>query len=59
MTYKELLEKLKDLSVEQLNQNVTVHLTEVDEFVPVRGVWTIVVDGECDVLDEGHLILAS
>ena len=35
MTYKELLEELKKLNSEQLGQNVTVHLTEVDEFAPV------------------------
>jgi hypothetical protein len=58
MTYKELLERLQKLSAEQLHQNVTVHLTEVDEFVPVHGV-CLTVDGECDVLDEGHIILAS
>ncbi len=57
LTYRELLEELKKLSQAQLEQNVTVHLTEVDEFVPVYGV-CVAVEDECDVLDAGHIVLA-
>lgn len=36
MTYKELLEELKKLNSEQLGQDVTVHIIEVDEFISVQ-----------------------
>ena len=55
MTYKELLEKLKNLNSEQLGQDVTVHLIEVDEFVPVQYLGVAVED----VLDAGHIVLGS
>lgn len=58
MTYKELLEELKTLTDEQLNGDVVVHLTGVDEFVPVHGV-CVAVDDECDVLDQGHIVLVN
>jgi hypothetical protein len=40
MTYKELLEELKKLNSEQLNQRVAVHLINADDFVPVQYVGT-------------------
>ena len=58
MTYRELLEELKTLPDEKLGDDVVVHLTEVDEFVPVHGV-CVAVDDECDVLDQGHIVLAN
>ena len=58
MTYRELLEELKTVSAEQLDQQVAVHLIERDEYYPVQAV-CVTVEDECDVLDQGHLILAS
>ena len=55
MTYKELLEELKKLNSEQLGQDVTVHLIEADEFVPVQHLGVAVED----VLDAGHIVLGS
>jgi len=54
MTYQDLLNELKTLKPEQLNQTVTIHLTEMDEFKPVRAIFDE--DGS-DVLDSGHVIL--
>ena len=54
MTYQDLLNELKTLNPEQLNQTVTIHLTEMDEFKPVR---TIFDEDGSDVLDSGHVIL--
>lgn len=56
MTYKELLEELKKLNSEQLGQDVTVHLIEVDEFIPVQCLGVAVFE---DVLDAGHIVLGS
>ena len=58
MTYRELLEELEELDDSRLDDDVTVHLTEIDEFVPVYGL-CVAVEDECDMLDQGHLILAS
>ena len=55
MRYRELLEKLSKLDDNQLDDDVTVHLTEIDEFVPV---WGAVYDTEGGELDSGHLVLA-
>jgi len=56
MTYQDLLNELKTLKPEQLNQTVTIHLTEIDEFMPVRAV-SVSVEDVCDVLDPGHIVL--
>jgi len=47
MTYKELIEELQEkFSPEQLEeQNVTVYLTEINEYVPVHEVRLAVEDG--------------
>ena len=75
MTYKELLEELQSASEEQLNQNVTVHLMDDDEYYPIHSV-CVAVDPRllerhrrrrgyghgrewCGVLDEDHLVLAA
>ena len=58
MTYRELLEELEELDDNRLDDDVAVHLTETDEFYPVHSV-CVAVENECDVLDQGHLILAS
>jgi len=57
MTYRELLEELEELDDSRLDDDVAVHLTETDEFYPVHSV-CVAVENECDVLDQGHLILA-
>jgi len=58
MTYKELLEELQSASEEQLNQNVTVHLMDDDEYYPIHSV-CVAVEDECGLLDEDHLVLAA
>ena len=54
MTYRELIKDLKTLKPEQLDQHVTVHLINEDEFVPVQAVG---VTYNCDVLADDHIIL--
>lgn len=56
MTYQDLLNELKALEPEQLRQDVAVHLTEVDEYIPARAVSIV---SACDVLDLGHIILTA
>jgi len=58
MTYQELLDELKTMKEADLKKDITVHLTEIDEFVPIHGMCIAVAD-ECDVLDEGDIVLAS
>tara|TARA_R100000664_G_C2739111_1_gene127896 strand:- start:95 stop:262 length:168 start_codon:yes stop_codon:yes gene_type:complete len=55
MTYKELLEELKNLNSEQLGQDVTLHLEVDDVFMPVQCLGVAVED----VLDAGHIVLVS
>lgn len=57
MTYKELLEKLKRLSQEQLDSDVTVYVCDEnfsfgDEFFPVNDLLTS--DDSNDILDPDH-----
>ena len=54
MTYRELLEKLKTLTVDQLNQDVTVFVATEEEYYPVA---TVAVTVEDDVLDPDHIVL--
>ena len=58
LTYHDLLQELQKATPEQLAQDITVHLTEVDEFVPVLAL-CVAVEDECDVLDAGCLVLGS
>jgi len=58
MTYQDLLDKLKTMKEADLKKDITVHLTEIDEFVPIHGMCIVVYD-DCDVLDEGDIVLAS
>lgn len=51
MTYRNLLESLKDLSPEQLDMDVTVFDGENDEFYPVI---SFDITTETDVLDDNH-----
>jgi hypothetical protein len=56
MKYRELLEILKGMTEDELNQNVTAYLNAEDEFVPVTSV--LVADGNQSVLDVGHVYLS-
>ena len=57
MTYRELLEQLEQLTQDQLEQNVSVHLSEVDEYIPVWAVGLAVEDQSA--LDEDHIVLTA
>ena len=57
MTYRELLKELASLDDSRLDDDAAIHLTETDEFHSVHSV-CVAVENECDVLDQGHLILA-
>lgn len=57
MTYKELLEKLKRLSPEQLKADVTVHASDQnfswgDEYFPLNDL--LISDDKNDILDDDH-----
>ena len=54
MTYRELLEELKTLTIDQLNQDVTVFVATEEEYYPVA---TVAVAVEDDVLDPDHIVL--
>lgn len=58
ITYKQLIEKLKTLNEEQLNQNVTVYLDLSEEAIPVKDMVFIEEGDFLDgVLDKGHAVL--
>ena len=54
MTYRDLLKKLQNLPSERLDDDVTVHMTETDEFI---GYVTTNIQKGDDVLDDGHFYL--
>jgi hypothetical protein len=55
MTYKELFERLKNLTPTQFEQNVTIYVADLDEYHPA---WQVgVADEEQSVLDEDHIFL--
>lgn len=56
MTYQELKEKLEKFTTEQLNMDVTVFDTNMDEFFPVLQVRET--GNTADVLDPHHPYLA-
>lgn len=56
MTYRELLQELQKLSDEKLDQDVTINLTGMSEYLPLTG-FAFAVESECDVVDEGHFLL--
>ena len=66
MTYLELLNRLRELSDEQLNQDVTVYVSEEDEYYPLRKDYPLNENitkeqgwiREVDVLDPGHVYLS-
>jgi hypothetical protein len=57
MTYGDLLSHLQTLDPHELAMNVTIHMGDVDDFVPVHLFW--INSGENDVLDEGHPYIVS
>jgi len=58
MTYKALIEKLQNLTLEQLEDDVTIYVAEDDEFYPVFDLDVSGQDSPSDgILDEGHIFL--
>jgi len=57
LTYRELIENLKALPDERLDDAVTVHVSGVDEFYPLVQDYPFVVADGSDVLDNGHAYL--
>jgi len=51
MTYKQLLQKLKNLNDEQLNMDVTVYQSEYDEYFPANDFF---INENSNVLDIKH-----
>ena len=58
MTYLELLNQLRELSDEQLNQDVTVYAIHDDEYCGLNRFFpTATSDETCNVLDPNHFYL--
>lgn len=59
MTYAELLERLQNATPEQLQQDVTVYVSGVDEFYALVHDHPVceTVEDKHDQLDPGHLYL--
>jgi len=57
MTYGDLLHHLQSLDLHELDMNVTIHIKEVDEFIPVHNFYFN--GGETNTLDEGHPYMVS
>ena len=55
-TYRELLQQLRKLDENTLDQSVTVFLTETDEYYPLEGFARTNDDGT-DVLDDNSFLL--
>lgn len=55
LTYAELLENLKAMPPERLNDTATVSVTGVGECYAVMG--TEILNEDQDVLDPGHLVM--
>ena len=53
MTYKDLLDQLQKLNPEQLNTDVAVHDTDIDEYYQSSVDFVFATD-ECQVLDVDH-----
>lgn len=56
MTYEKLLEIINRMPPERLKDDVSVYLTDSDEYYPVYAV--LVSDDTNDVLDPGHYFIA-
>lgn len=58
MTYRDLLNQLKDLPQERLDDDVTVYLALSEETIPVNSSFTVSnSDPQAGILDEGHFVL--
>lgn len=55
LTYAELIENLKALPPERLQDTATVSVTGVGEIYPVMGME--ILNGDPDVPDPGHLVI--
>ena len=58
MKYRQLLDELQLLSEEQLDQDVTVYVSGVDEYYALRSDYPVAISEADDVLDEDHFYLA-
>jgi len=56
MTYRQLIERIAGLTDEQKDQDVTIHVKEIDEYYQVSGDFKTA-DRELLILDEGHVFL--
>ena len=56
MTYKDLLDQLQQLDEEQLNSDVAIHDTDIDEYFQASVEFVFATD-ECQVLDVGHPVI--
>jgi len=57
MKYRKLLAVLQQLNEEQLDQDVTVYVSEVDEYYALRPDYPVAVSETDDVLDGDHFYL--
>ena len=57
MKYRELLEQLQQLDQLQLDQDVTVYVSEQDEYFALRPDYPTAVSETDDVLDGDHFYL--
>ena len=57
MKYRELLDELQQLNEEQLAQDVTVYVSEQDEYYALRSDYPVAISEANDVLDEDHFYL--
>ena len=55
MTYAQLKKYISFFTPEQLNQDVTIYVNDMDEFYPVESIQ--VSDETIDVLDSDHVFL--
>lgn len=55
-TYRELLEELKSMPDDRLDDNVTVYIADMYEFYPIVAGLEVATDKQ-DVLDPGHRFL--
>ena len=57
MTYAELLQRLQHATPEQLQQDVTVYVKQLDEFYAVFNSNVTESDDTTQVIDPGHLYM--
>ena len=57
MKYRQLLDELQLLNKEQLDQDVTVYVSEQDEYYALRSDYPVAVSETDDVLDGDHFYL--